>query len=417
VGVFNAKGGTITLGANPYGTPTGDATIRNVGTFIIQSNLVIYDNGPSVKHPANEFFNFGVLKMSASGGGATIAARLDNSKDVKVQAGTLTFTGGGRSSGGTYTVASEALLVFAGAGTEFTSTNDSFAGYGTVDIAGGEVDFSGSKSGADLLFEQTGGVIGGAGTLTILGTAEFRSLSSSSDVQTGEGTTLLNGLTVDQAYLYLDGGRTLENAGTFKATSSAFITLGANTRGPPTGVAKIQNDVNKTFDLQSDFSIHDNGPFVTGKANTFANAGAFEKTGGAGTSEVDPNFVNNGNTVVSSGTLDFRGAVSGTGVDTISGHSTLQFGSTVATSATIGSQTIGFSGGGGTLVLLDPAGFYGKISGFASTDTVELFGAWSLLGTSQNAGVTSLTLTNGSADHSFLGRRLLEVRFPRFSIG
>jgi hypothetical protein len=111
--------------------------------------------------------------------------------------------------------------------------------------------------------------------------------------------------------------------------------------------------------------------------------------------------VNNGTTSVSSGTLYFAGAVSGTGTDTISGAHTLQFGSTVSTSTAIGSQTIDFSGGGGTLNLLDPKDFYGRISDFAATDTVELAGAWSKLNFVADAGSATLTMASGSIQQNF----------------
>ena len=101
--------------------------------------------------------------------------------------------------------------------------------------------------------------------------------------------------------------------------------------------------------------------------------------------------------MVSSGTLDVQGAVTGTGTDTISVAATLEFGSTVASG-----QTVGFTGAGGTLDLGDPQGFSGKIGGFdtvGSDDTLEIAGLWTSIGFSENGALTqgTLTLTNGAS--------------------
>jgi hypothetical protein len=97
------------------------------------------------------------------------------------------------------------------------------------------------------------------------------------------------------------------------------------------------------------------------------------------------------------------GTVAAPGTDTISGASTLEFNSTVASSKTVGSQDIQFSGSGGTLDLTDPKGFFGEMSNFASGDAVDLLGDWTFSGFSENAGGTlgTLTLASGKATHAF----------------
>jgi hypothetical protein len=108
---------------------------------------------------------------------------------------------------------------------------------------------------------------------------------------------------------------------------------------------------------------------------------------------------NGGAVLVSSGMLEIKGAITGTGTNIISGASTLEAG--VSTAATLGGQNIGFSTGGGTLELLAPNSFYGKISDFASGDTVELLGSWAFSGLSQAGGVTTLTLASGATTYGF----------------
>ena len=92
--------------------------------------------------------------------------------------------------------------------------------------------------------------------------------------------------------------------------------------------------------------------------------------------------------------------MSGTGTDTISGVSTLEFGAGVGTAATLGDQDIGFTGGG-TLHLLAPTTFYGEISSFAAGDTVELKGSWAYSSISEAGGLTTLTLASGATTHGF----------------
>jgi hypothetical protein len=88
--------------------------------------------------------------------------------------------------------------------------------------------------------------------------------------------------------------------------------------------------------------------------------------------------------------------VSGNGADTISGASTLEFGSTVG-----GGQTVDFSGG--ALDLLDPQGFSGKIAGFESPDTVQLAGDWNFSSFSEtgNGMMGNLTLSSGGTTQTF----------------
>ena len=74
----------------------------------------------------------------------------------------------------------------------------------------------------------------------------------------------------------------------------------------------------------------------------------------------------------------------------------------VSSSELLGDQNIGFTGGG-TLDLTDPKAFWGEISGFATTDTVELLGSWAFSSFTENSGGTlaTLTLASGATEHAF----------------
>jgi hypothetical protein len=136
--------------------------------------------------------------------------------------------------------------------------------------------------------------------------------------------------------------------------------------------------------------------------DTFANSGAIDAEAANGSLLIYPiTFTNSGTINVANGeAATIEPTVTGTGTDTISGDSTLEFDAGVSTAATLGDQDIDFTGAG-ALHLLKPASFYGEISGFAAGDTVELLGSWAFSGISQAAGMTTLTLVSGSTTHAF----------------
>jgi hypothetical protein len=195
-----------------------------------------------------------------------------------------------------------------------------------------------------------------------------------------------------------NGNWTLGGDSTFGATTISSGSLivagdvsgGATTLGDPAGdVAKLVIASTGTWDILNDSGIR----LGSSPSSLITNSGLFEKTGGSGTSAIAPQLVNKGSVLVSSGALDFEGAVSGNGADTVSGASTLEFDSTVG-----GGQTASFTGGGGALDLIDPLGFAAKISGFAATDKVELSGDWVFSSFSEtgNGMMGTLTLSSGS---------------------
>jgi hypothetical protein len=188
--------------------------------------------------------------------------------------------------------------------------------------------------------------------------------------------------------------------GTVQWRNTGFVTeTGVVSLGDGAGdKATMLETASATFDITGNSGIARG----TSTASNIGNLGLFEKTGGAGTSTIAPAFVNRGAVNVSSGTLDFLGAVTGTGTDTITGASKLEFGSTAASG-----QTIDFSGAGGELILGSPHGFAAEVSGFDTTakgsnDTIELLGAFQFSGFSENAAHTQgvLSFADGSVHAS-----------------
>jgi hypothetical protein len=417
--VTNESGGTITGGTGVYlYAPSGDtATVTNAGTIVGTDTDSVSFGGTGAHTLILETGSN--LVGAAVGSGATNALVLEgtgaannafeNFNTLTVEQNASWALGGASSSFSEATIDSGALLDFAGGAT----IAGTVSGAGTLEFGGGSttLDSGAELSVADWTLGGSGTTVtldenlayGGAftgnagatldlsgGNLTLTGTDVFSGAATSgSQVLYAEGTTIVLGLTV--------GGTT-----TFDDTSEVIERGGSTTVGDAAGdVATLTIAAGATWD------ILDNSGIKRGSstASSIGNSGLIEKTGGKGTSTITPKVANDGTILVSSGTLDFKGAVSGgtaatPGTDTIAGVSTLEFGSTVGSSTTIGSQDIGFTGGG-TLDLTDPKAFWGKISGFAPSDAVDLLGSWSLSGFSEVSGVGELTLKSGTAKHTF----------------
>ncbi len=259
------------------------------------------------------------------------------------------------------------------------------------------------------------GSIGGAGSLNVTGGGGL--VLEADDTYSG-GTTVNEGaLDIYQGDSLGSGPLTLEGkaefflAGNLTLASAISISIsGISNLSVVTGYAAtisgaIGNDGASTGSLVvGGPAANDYGTLVLAGANTYSGGTTVESRATVSTSSISAfgsgGLTNDGTVLVSSGPLELKGAVKGTGTDMISGGATLEFGAGVSTAATLGDQDIGFTGGG-TLHLLAPTSFYGEISDFAAGDTVELLGSWHSSGISETAGVTTLTLAKGSTTHAF----------------
>ncbi len=358
-------------------------------------------------------------------GGATIAApkfTFTGASTVLTLAEILAYSGSlTEGAGSTASISSGDTLTLKGT----TSLSGVVGGAGTLALAGGSttvaagaslsvaaVSVSGSGTsvtlGENLTYAGTFGA--GAGTtlalsgdtLTLTGKTSFTgAATSSSGTLAAKGTTALSGLTIGGTTAFNDLGTLTQSGGSATVGDSAgnVATLSIASTGT--------------------WKILDNSGIARGSSNSssISNSGLLEKTGGTGVTAITPNVTNigvntsganvNGGVYVSSGTLDFKGTVTGgtaakPATDTITGSSTLEFDSSVGSSTVIGAQDIVFTGAG-TLNLKSPTNFYGEISGFASNDAVDLLGNWTFSSFSENSGGTlgTLTLASGSTKHAF----------------
>ena len=284
----------------------------------------------------NTFNNAGTLAKTGGTETSVVAAILNNTGTVRASSGILDFTDGG-SLGGTFATSNAATIELGGGtfGTVFAAATVA----GNILVSGAAlsptIGSTMTLSGTDTFGGGNGGVtLGGGGIVATSGT-----------------TTIIDHDYYTVAQL---NGATWQNSGT--VNDGVVVSLSS--------AATIDNTANGIFNLTSD-----DGSISGGSGNTFNNAGTFAKTGGVGFSNVDATFDNTGTINASSGTIDFHDAVGGTGTAQADAYAGLEFDS----SATSSLKMV-FNGGNATLDLLNPSSFAAVISGFATSDTIDLLG-------------------------------------------
>ncbi|MDR3528538.1 MAG: hypothetical protein P4L57_14805, partial [Rhizomicrobium sp.] len=310
------------------------------------------------------------------------AQQPDASDDVTIDTThhhTVSFTSGDTVTIHSLTVGNDDFTMARGQLT--LSAASTFANALTVNS--GTLGIEGATSVAGL-FTQTDGTISGAGRLTLAGGANF-SPSNFSIVMKGSGTTVLQSTSTlgSSGTLYLDGGRTLENQGTFTVTNYTNIYLGDTPSGG-TGSATLQNDAGASFI----FNSGPNGSNVVNGYGTvaFNNAGSVVNTGSGAIIKIA--FNNTGTVSVAAGVLEIDGGgSSAASAFTIASGATLAFASDFILNAgtTNGSGTITAS----ALKVNGPTTITGLLrqSGWFSRVTVT--------GTLTFAGGASFGFTNG----------------------
>jgi hypothetical protein len=315
--------GSFGLGDDPLAnTSLGTATLKNAagGTFDIQSD----DSIQSIKGNTS-FANAGTLIKSATNGTTTIGVASTNTGTISVQTGTLEFDssfvntnskanaiaveagaeldfdGGGSSTGTALTIAAQGTLAIDGGA--FTLTSGATKGSGTLAVDDGTLLVGGMNSVtvSGGLFQQ-GGTISGTGTLTFKGVSSFEHVPFTDNYafETGAGKTILAGSSIQNSDIYLDGGRTLTNAGSYSLTFGS-IEMGANPYANHNlGNATLNNAAGGTFDIEYDSSIDS----IQGNTK-FTNAGTLIKSATVGTTAVGVAFSNSGTIAAKSGTLEF----------------------------------------------------------------------------------------------------------------
>jgi hypothetical protein len=410
----------------------GDAEIQSSaksGTGIVNNGVIdVAGSGGYLEIDPRTFINKGTIDVANGGfvliGPTTFTTTPSSAIEIGANSSVRIQAHSAWSNLGSITLASGASLILGGSMTttglgSITNSGGTVYLAGTLNNAGNTLNGSafgaltlyggfisgGTVTSAGVSFTQPGAELSGVtfeGPLNLTGAGAYVQLASGTTVvgSSGPGPGTIND-TGSASYLYFDNTQTV---------SDDTINLG-NTGGGYSHLYEFDryragNQVltlasNVTVHVQGDAEIHSSDKPGDGVVND----GAIDVTGSGGDLIIDPRtFTNKGTIDVANGgsvtIAPTNQRVTGKGTDTISGDSTLEFDAGVSSATTLGSQNIGFTGGG-TLDLLKPTNFYGEISGFAAGDTVELLGSWTFFNISQASGVTTLTVASGSTTHAF----------------
>jgi hypothetical protein len=369
----------IRLGA--YSNNVG-ATIRNDAGAVFaitgDSNYGIVTSAGT-----DSFVNAGTLIKSGGTGVNTIGVSLVNTGTVSAGSGILNLSGGGTSSGVLTAAKGATLDINAGQliVSGISASAGSVANGGIIEISGSG-DIEGDSFGSlDTKFLQSGGTIGGTGTLVLAKGLEFFNVGI--DRELGTGTTLLKGTsTIDAgASLAFDSGHTLENAGTLiMEAGHSIIRMGAY--GNNTG-ATIRNDLGAVFNITG-YSTY--GIVASAGNDSFVNAGTLLKSGDTGAIDIGVALINSGTVTATAGTLDLTGGGTSTGVLTAAKGGIVDVsGGTLIDSGT--SASAGTIANGGLVEISGSGNF--EVASSASLDTKFLQAGGTI------SGIGTLVLAKG----------------------
>ncbi|MEO8613763.1 MAG: hypothetical protein ABI600_01370 [Luteolibacter sp.] len=284
-------GATLSIGTT--GTITHhDAlplTLSNTGVIINAGTYLATGEASIVQDPAltNLFHNPGIFTRNTSPGIFTVAVPFDNTGNVNVETGTLSFTKSVTATAGVFNTGIGAILNFT-ADNSFDSATV-FTGPGNVQLAGGiqtialstvsDSPISLSLGALDILpsvvfdsngaLDWTGGAISGGGTFNANGgvsiTGDVSLINSTFNLPSGQtATQILAG------HLLFKDAAVFNNAGTYRASNDNSMEIG------------------------------------TGTGQLFSNSGIFVRDIGTGNFQVGVPFYNNGLVDVLTGTLSFN---------------------------------------------------------------------------------------------------------------
>jgi hypothetical protein len=398
LGLIEKTGSSALAQISPNFTDTGTISIAK-GTLEFDGKTNSFAG--KINGAGTVAFAAGTNTLQAGIGGTIANVVVENSGTKLVLSANAAFTGNFTQNKGTTVTLGNAVLTLGGSSASLAGTIGGTGAASGLTLKAGSVTLASgfalqSKNWTigkgvsinDALSFTYAGKLSDAGTislgakaiLTLTGGTTFTAATVAGGGLTTKGATKVQGLT-------LLGSKWL-NYGTVTATSSV-------TSGTPSGLATtIVNEAKAVINLAGNVGLS----FV-GKG-TLTNAGTLEKTGGAGLSTVTGSVANKGAITASAGTLDFAGAITGTGTIAVSKGATVEFGGAVAKT-----QTITFGAGGGHLALGNAKTFAAAVKGFSGAgDTIDIFGGTGSATESykENAQKTggTLTITQGSSKAS-----------------
>ena len=288
--------GSIALFGTPPGTRT---TIENSGSFEAGDDSQIgqtFNSGDQTVLPL--FHNVGSFRKIDGTDATRVDLPFDNDGSVEAAAAAISFgTGGDGTATGTFTTDAGALIEFRGGSFEL-GTGAELAG--DILLSSATIQLSADVAAAAGSFTQTGGVLGGSGTLAILDTFAW-----SGGEQTDAGRTLITTqatgtLGGSNSQMALKGGRTLENQGSLTLAEGSMVIWRT-----PTTRTTFENE--GSLDSTGDITLDSTGGINDTVPAVFHNTGTFSKTGGLGETRLFVPFSNDGTVSVESGTIAING--------------------------------------------------------------------------------------------------------------
>jgi hypothetical protein len=393
-------GGELILGNNP-------TNATNSGTIAVTGGDLVVESYSGLGFG---FTNSDSIAITGGGTADLSGASLSNSGHISVGAGSELILGTGFSNTGSITIASTGTL-------ELT---------GTVTLS----DLTGiTNSGGTLIVASNGTLDLGGSTITIATTGLFSDVVVDGELSDGtvkltSGSIKLNNATLDDitwqgpltfaadAYLSVTGGLTVETAtggipGSINMTAggdSLFVldseTLNnATLNFGSTGGNVIYNydaaSAGLTLTLGSGFVIEQSGGsnslYNSYTADKIVNAGKIDVTGGDLSVQVGT-FTNSGSIAISGGYVDIATTTfTSTGAITIGNGGTFEIAPATAANITYNDPA--------NLILDDPSGYTGTLSGLSTGDTLQLDGE-----NIASASISGTTLTvhfTGGGTHTY----------------
>ncbi|HEU5123392.1 MAG TPA: carboxypeptidase regulatory-like domain-containing protein [Verrucomicrobiae bacterium] len=325
------------------------ALLDNVGELEIQTDINVVNSvggWPTVSTVNNS----GTIRKSSGTGMFSLNTTFNNDGVLSIESGTFESGIGGDSSG-EFNVADNTVLRWKGV-LHSLSEKARVQGAGSIVFAGGTVtnrgvfDISGSVSalggtgsfgpGAQVspiggaLINNVGRLEFSSGNEVVIGTLTEEGGLRGSDVvvitnamtwtggmMDGSGTTRI----APEASLTLSGTsqksvlrRTLLNEGTATWTGTGGLTIGDTGEIRNAGTLEIQNDISTSTAVGG-----------WGTVGYFVNLGQIVKTSGAGVTEINQTFRNDGSITIQNGTFRLTGQGTNAGSFEISKNATLQF--------------------------------------------------------------------------------------------
>jgi len=287
VGGILTNAGTVRLVSGNFNIDGVGCGHSNAELINLPGALVDITTDVSINSCGGSLFNQGTVRKSGGMGTSSINAALTNNNTLDVQSGTVNIVGGG-SGNGVFEADAGATANFGGnytanSGAQFTGAGTNLLASGTFTLNGTITSSNAVLAGASLA--GTNGVITGV----LAWTSGLFAESSTLTVATN-GVLVLAGNNGTDYYLI---GATLTNAGIVRLMSGNLNIDGV---GCGHSNAELINLPGALVDITKDVSINSCGGLLF-------NQGTVRKSGGTGTSTINPTFNNTGTLDVQTGTV------------------------------------------------------------------------------------------------------------------